>query len=68
MALRNMPAFPDCDEIAFHVEHGPRNEPARQWLRGFLDRCDADPPVPALLPSRRLLDFAAPDGVTLIVE
>lgn len=30
--IRQMPQFRDCHEVAFRVQHGPRNQPALQWL------------------------------------
>ncbi len=35
-AIRTMPNFAGCDEVAFRVRHGPRNQPALDWLARFL--------------------------------
>jgi FkbH-like protein len=68
LALRDMPIFAGCREVAFQVQHGPRNQPALDWLAGLLDRIE--PPDPGLhaLPAQRLLDFLPAKGITIIKE
>jgi FkbH-like protein len=40
LAIRGMPQFEGCSEIAFRVQHGPRNEPALAWLAKLLGSKD----------------------------
>lgn len=35
-ALRAMPVFTDALTVTFRVRHGPRNQPAREWLASLL--------------------------------
>jgi len=67
-ALRDMPILAGCRAVAFRVQQGPRNQPALDWLAGLLGL----PAMPVSgiysLPSQRLFEFAAADGVTLIKE
>jgi len=35
--IRNMPQFKTCEQVAFRVQHGPRNQPAVGWLAGHLE-------------------------------
>ena len=67
-AVRQMPLFAGCREVAFRVRQGPRNQPALDWLKRLL-RNDTQPgpglhPVPAGV----VQGFVPPDGVTLIRE
>jgi hypothetical protein len=32
-----MPQFKTCEQVAFRVQHGPRNQPAVAWLAGHLE-------------------------------
>jgi len=36
-ALRAMPLFTDVSTITFRVRHGPRNQPASEWLESLLE-------------------------------
>jgi len=65
LALRDMPIFTGCREVAFRVQHGPRNTPALNWLGRLLDRVES--PLPGLhaVPAQRLLDFVAVEGISL---
>jgi FkbH-like protein len=65
-AIRDMPLFAGCQEVAFRVRHGPRNQPALDWLAQLLGR--NTPPNPGLhqISADRLREFAPADGVTLI--
>ena len=67
-AIREMPLFAGCRVVSFQVRHGPRNQPALDWLARLL-RNDARP-EPGLhpIPARSLQDFVPPDGITLIRE
>jgi FkbH-like protein len=66
LALRDMPIFAGCREVAFRIRRGPRNQPALDWLARLLGLGEV--PVPGLytLPAQRLLDFVAAEGVSLI--
>lgn len=57
-ALRAMPVFAGCTEVAFRVALGERNGPALDWLAGLLGQPDR--PVPGLhgVPAARLRDLA----------
>lgn len=35
-ALKAMPQFDGCDAVCFHAAHGPRNQPALDWLANML--------------------------------
>lgn len=63
-ALRCMPLFDACDEVVFNVAHGPRNQPARQWLESWLGRGElaaGEHPLAADV----LRNFSAPPGLAL---
>ena len=65
-AIRDMPLFVDCSEVVFRVQHGPRNQPALDWLTRLL-RSDMRPePGLHMIPAERLQDFVPPDGIILI--
>ena len=65
-AIRDMPLFAGCREVVFHVQHGPRNQPALDWLTRLL-RSDTRPePGLHAIPAERLQDFVPPEGVMLI--
>lgn len=67
LALRGMPIFNGCREVAFRVRHGPRNQPALDWLARFLERSEVPPPGLHSLPAQRLLDFVAVEGISLSI-
>lgn len=67
-AIRDMPLFAGCSEVAFRVQQGSRNQPALDWLARLL-RSDTRPePGLHLIPAERLQDFVPPDGISLIKE
>jgi FkbH-like protein len=68
LALRDMPIFAGCQKVAFRVQHGPRNQPALDWLARLLDLREMPGSVLHTLPSQRLLEYVAAEGVTLIKE
>lgn len=63
--LRRMAHFDDLREVRFRVCHGPRNQPALDWLRRLLGK--SENPAPGLhpVPASRLREFAANDGISL---
>ena len=64
--IRDMPLFAGCSEVVFRVQHGPRNQPALDWLTRLL-RSDTRPePGLHTIPAERLQDFVPPDGIILI--
>lgn len=65
-ALRDMPIFAGCREVAFRVRRGPRNQPALDWLARLLD--GSETPLPGLhaLPAQCVRDFVAVEGITVI--
>lgn len=64
-AIRGMPIFAGCRSVAFRVGHGPRNQPALEWLQHLLH---AGPLQPGLheIPAERLVQFSPADGIALI--
>lgn len=63
LALRHMPALAGCRSIGFEVGHGPRNQPARAWLAGWLGH---DPgPGRHEIDAERVRQFTPPAGVAL---
>lgn len=65
-AIRDLPLFADCSDVVFHVQHGPRNQPALDWLSRLL-RSDTRPePGLHAIPAERLRSFLPPNGITLI--
>jgi FkbH-like protein len=67
-ALRDMPIIIDCLDAAFQVQHGPRNQPALDWLARQLGL--DEPPAPGIhiLPISQILNYVPAAGVTLIKE
>lgn len=65
LALRDMPIFDGCREVAFRVQHGLRNRPALDWLAHLLDQSESPSPGLHTLPVQRLLDFVAVEGIDL---
>lgn len=64
-ALRGMPIFVGCQEVIFRVEHGPRNQPALNWLAQLLELKSPPDPGHHLIPAQRLINFIPAAGVTL---
>lgn len=65
LALRDMPIFAGCQEVAFRVQHGPRNDPAVDWLSRLLGRTDVLLPGLHAVPAQRLRDFCAVEGISV---
>lgn len=68
LALRQMPIFTDCEEVAFRVQHGQRNQPALKWLARLLKTQEAPSPGLHVIPADLLRGFVATDGISLIQE
>ncbi len=64
-ALRDMPIFDGCQEVVFRVQLGPRNHPARDWLAGLLGLDKAPDLGLYSLPSQRIMEYVATEGVIL---
>ena len=64
IALQGMPIFAGCREVAFRIQHGPRNQPALDWLARLL----GEEPKPGLhaLSAQCLANFTAAEGVNLV--
>lgn len=65
-ALRMMPIFSGCEEVAFRAQVGPRNQPALNWLAKLIGM---EAPMPAglhVISANELLAFRPVDGVDLI--
>ncbi len=67
-AIRAMPQFADCDEVVFQVQHGPRNQPALQWLAQLLQTGQRPESEATPVPAQRLKAFMPPDGIALTRE
>lgn len=67
-AVRTMPQFSDCEEVVFHVKHGPRNLPALDWLAGLLGQTVSPIEGTHAIPAQRIRDFEPADGVILLKE
>jgi len=68
LSLRDMPIFAGCQEVAFRVQHGPRNQPAMDWLVRLLGLNELPAPGHHILQAQRLLDFATVEGVAFNKE
>ena len=67
-AIRDMPLFEDCSKVTFRIQHGPRNQPAIDWLARLPHK-----DIPLIsghfeIPAEGLKGFVPPDGITLIKE
>lgn len=67
-ALRQVAESAGCMEVAFRVQHGPRNRPALEWLARVLGTPEIPPAGLHVMPVARLQSFKPPDGVSLIWE
>ncbi|MHB8544094.1 MAG: HAD-IIIC family phosphatase [Leptospirales bacterium] len=67
-AIRDMPLFLGCREVTFNVQHGPRNQPALNWLSRLLAIDNNPEPGLHHVPAETFLRFMPADGVTLIKE
>jgi len=65
-AIREMPLFAGCSEVVFRVQHGPRNQPALNWLARMLRGNMYPEPGLHKIPVEQLRRFVPPDGITLI--
>jgi FkbH-like protein len=63
--IRVMPLFMGTHSVSFRVQHGPRNQPALEWLASILGSQIA--PVPGLhsMDSRLLSEFQPAAGVAI---
>lgn len=68
-SIRNMPQFEGCDDVKFRVTHGPRNQPAIQWLAKHLG-VEADTIEEGLhaIPASLLENFKPVTSVQLMME
>lgn len=67
-ALCRMPIFTGCQEVVFQVAHGPRNQPALEWLARLLG-CDTLPKVGLhRVPSQLVRNFSPATGLSLSQE
>ncbi len=65
-SIREMPLFVGCSEVMFRVQHGPRNQPARDWLTRTLRRDTRLEPGLYPVLAELFQQFMPPDGITLI--
>ena len=65
LAVRGLPVFKGCSEVTFRVQHGPRNTPALNWLRGLLGSSDTPSAGLHSVPAQRLVDFVAVAGISI---
>jgi FkbH-like protein len=65
-AIRDMPLVAGCSEVVFRVQHGPRNQPALDWLTRLLHSNTRPEPGLHTVPAERLQEFVPPDGISLI--
>lgn len=64
-ALQSVPFLHLCREVAFHVEHGPRNMPALTWL-GQFSKCGEVPERGLCrIPAHAIVEFKSEPGVCL---
>jgi len=68
MAICEMRIFADCREVLFHVQHGPRNQPALDWLAQILETRTRPEPGVHTIRADRLRSFRPPDGIVLIKQ
>lgn len=66
--LRQMPILRGCHEIAFSVRHGPRNQPALDWLARTLGIAGVPSDGIHTLPMETLMQFVPAEGVALVKE
>lgn len=66
-AIRMMPNFKGCEDVGFRVQHGPRNQPALNWLTSLIGENEIPSPGLHFVPASRIQEFKAVDGVTLII-
>ncbi len=64
-ALKGMPIIDGCTEVIFKVSHGPRNQPALDWLAHLINRPGSSPEGKVTLPMSLLNAFKSIDGVKI---
>lgn len=62
-ALRHMPLFAGCNEVAFQVNHGQRNRPALDWLARLLQQDALPQPGSQVIAAERIRQFRPADSV-----
>lgn len=67
-ALRGMPIFSDCKSISFHVRHGPRNQPALDWIAKLLSVNQTPVAGYHSLSATRVWEFVPPKGINFIED
>lgn len=65
-ALNQMPVLADCDEVVFRVAHGPRNQPALDWLARHLPGGERPAPGEHRVPAGYIVTYASPEGAQLV--
>lgn len=68
LALRGMSIAEGCHEIVFRVAHGPRNQPALEWLRHVAALPDLPAEGELAIPSAAVLGWVVPEGITFRTE
>lgn len=66
--VQHLPLFEGCTELVMQVAHGPRNQPALQWLARVMGDNPSHGALPAgehSIAADRVRDFAAPSGLML---
>ncbi len=66
--VQRLPLFEGCAELVMQVTHGPRNQPALQWLAKVIGGNPRDDVLSAgehRLAAQRVCDFTAPSGLML---
>ena len=67
-AVRSVPGFEQCREVAFTAEYGPRNQPALAWL-GRLLAIEGTPSEGVhIVSAEALRRFTAAEGIDLVKE
>lgn len=67
-AICQMPCFAGCREVAFHVGHGSRNQPALDWLARIADVNGRPVPGSCAVDADRLRQFPRPLGITYVQD
>lgn len=67
-AIRSMPVYEACSEVAFTVAHAPRNQPALEWLRRILGTARAPDEGVHVVSTEALRRFEAAEGIELVKE
>jgi FkbH-like protein len=63
-AICRMPCFAGCREVVFHVAHGPRNQPALDWLARIAELNGRPAPGLCVVNADRFSQFPLPQGIT----